>query len=306
MFSIPPQAKFGYLKLIELLMLSILTASAEINLPSEMALIAAVGNNINGLALNNPQCLAVNPRKEEFIVADALNDRIIIIDTSGTIVFAFPTGENRHSPFGVAVDSSGEIIVSPMDRSELWIFDFNGQFIDSISLENHALPGRLLISHDKIFLVDRRADAILAIDRSGRLLKSYKPSDPNCKLTGLELTHDDGIIAISCEGTPVTAFNNQGDLLYKFGAHGGLPNEFSHPTTAFEDNKGRLWVVDSFRHQVKRFDARHKFIDSVGDLGIKEGELFFPVDIKMTREGKLGILEKGSGRLQIFRLKNDK
>jgi len=265
--------------------------------------VASAGKNVDGRNLNNPQCLAINPKHEEFLVADALNDRIVIFDTLGMVSHIFPLGDGRRTPFGVAVNSLDEIVVGAMDSPELWLFDYSGEYLETIPLPDSVLPGRLLCAaNDDILIVDRAGKGILRVDKSGNALASISSNDTLCKPSAVFYDKDGNIAMISYGGKVITGFDSSGKALYSIKEHGRRPEDFSHPTAAIVDNFGWLWVIDSFRHHIKRFDPSGKFIDLFGQRGNASGEFYFPVDIKITPSWKIAVLEKGSGRLQIFKL----
>lgn len=293
--------------MIELLTAVIIAASSTAAAPATVELVASAGENVEGLALSSPQGLAINPRSEEFLVADGLNHRVVIFDTTGAVVFTFALGRNRYNPFGIAVNSRDEVIVSPMDSPKLWIYDYNGQFLDEISLPQGVLPGRLITDpKDNIYLVDRAGRDILLIDESGNLVKKLESPRSDCKPAGVCFDEDGNVVLTSAAGEVITAFGRDGRIVYSFGVHGRQLEDFSHPTSCAVDASGWLWVLDSFRHHIKRFDKGRKFVDVVGQRGLGPGEFYFPVDLKITPGGRLGVLEKGSGRLQIFRLSDAK
>jgi hypothetical protein len=259
--------------------------------------------NINGLPMNSPQGLAVNPRSDEFLVTDVLNDRILIFDSTGAQVFDFPLGENRHTPFGIAVDSSEEIIVGAMDLPILWIYDYSGQFIEQIALPDSVLPGRIVVGHDNtFFLVNRAGKEILFMNRAGRVISRYQSLDKDCKPSGVCVDNNGDLIFVSSAGNAINIFYQSGKIRESFGKHGNKPEDFSFPTAAAVDDHGELWIVDSFRHELKHFDSKNRFLEIFGKRGTDAGEFYFPVDIKITSDGKMGVLDKGSGRLQIFRI----
>jgi hypothetical protein len=262
---------------------------------------------INGLPMSSPQGLAVNPKGDEFLVADALNDRILVFDSTGAAVFDFSLGEDRHTPFGIAVDSSEEIIVGAMDLPVLWIYDYSGLFVEELPLPDGVLPGRMDVGQgNNIYMVNRAGKEILYLARDGRVLAKYESPEQECKPSGLCLAVDNKVLLISSAGNAVNIFDQSGKLDESFGEHGRRPEDFSFPAAAAIDNRGGFWVADSFRHEIKHFDSKFKYIGIFGQRGTEKGEFYFPVDIKITSEGKMAVLDKGSGRLQIFRINYDK
>jgi tripartite motif-containing protein 71 len=281
-------------------------ASLIFNAAPEVSYLATSTTEVNGLPMSNCQSLAINKRAE-FVVADALNDRVVYFDTLGNYRFDFKLTEGQHNPFGIAVNSADEIILSAMDSPALWVYDGDGRFLEQITLPENVLPGRLEIdSLDNIYVVNRAGDGIVKLDKAGNLLSSYETQHKPVKPLGLCFEPDGGLTMISFEGSAVIGFGSPGKVKYFRGEHGRRPEDFSHPTAALFDSHNILWVIDSFRHQIKRFDSEGKFIDNFGERGTGPGNFYFPVDLKMTSSGILGILDKGSGRLQLFRVEYEK
>jgi DNA-binding beta-propeller fold protein YncE len=257
---------------------------------------------ISGIPLQNPQGLAVNDVREEFLVADAANDRIVIFDSTGAVVFTFGLGEDRHNPFGIAVDSHDKIIVSAMDQPVLWVYDYNGRFLNMIELPADVAPGRLTFdSQNNLLVVNRAGKGILILDSTGVVIGQFESKNNPCKPSGIAIDKE-RIILISSEGSVMTVFGNDGKIISSQGEHGRRPEDFSRPSAIAIDTHGGYWVIDSFRHHIKRYDSNKKFIDIFGQRGTAPGEFYFPIDIKISSRGRMAVLEKGSGRLQIFRL----
>jgi len=284
------------------MLIALLLSSLSIFSAPEISYLGSSPALINGLALANCQSLAINHRSE-FVVADALNDRVVFFDTLGNYLYDFKLGDDQHNPFGIAVNSADEIILSAMDSPELWIYDGDGRYLDKLALPDSVLPGRVEIdSVDNIFIVNRAGTGILKLDKTGTVLDRYETHSKPIKPSGLCFKQNGDLLMISIEGSAIVGFGQPGQVKYYHGEHGRRPEDFSHPTAALVDSHGILWVIDSFRHHIKRFDRDGKFIDFIGERGLNAGNFYFPVDLKMTDSGILGVLEKGSGRLQLFRV----
>jgi DNA-binding beta-propeller fold protein YncE len=264
--------------------------------------LSVADQTIGGLALGNPQCLAINSNREEFLVADAANDRVVIFDSTGTVAFSFALGDGRHNPFGIVVNGREEIIVGAMDISELWIYDYTGEYQNTIALPNDVYPGRLVCdAEDRIIIANRAGNDIVILDSDGSVAMRFIATGP-CKPSGIAFDKDGNLTLVSSEGTVMTGFNHDGKIIFSTGEHGRKLEDFSHPAGLAVDDAGGIWVVDTFRHHIKRFGADRKFVDIFGTRGGGNGEFYFPADIKISPKGRLAVLEKGSGRIQIFKL----
>jgi len=276
-------------------------------LAQQLTPIAAVGSNINGIDLRNPTGLAVSPANDEFFITDALNDRIVIFDTLGQFIHSFDLGGDRANPFGIAVDNEGEIFVGSMDAAFVWVYDFSGNYLRTLELSREVRPGRMAIGGDgRLFLIDRLSKVILILDKFGDLLHNIELPEGCRQPSGIILGGDGNLLVISSMGDVVTSITPDGSVKSAFGKHGRRPEEFSFPIAGDLDTENALWIVDSFKHQLIRYDLSGNYISSKGYEGKNPGEFYFPVDMKITKYGKLAVLEKGAGRLQIFELSYEK
>jgi tripartite motif-containing protein 71 len=66
------------------------------------------------------------------------------------------------------------------------------------------------------------------------------------------------------------------------------------------DRRGALYVADTFRHQVLRFDAGMRFLGPVGQPGDAPGQLSEPQDLAVDDAGRLYVVECGTHRMQVF------
>lgn len=278
------------------------TLSLAFSLLPRVEFISAADHTIGGLPLGNPQGLAINSNREEFLVADAAHDRVVIFDSTGAAVFSFALGDGRHNPFGIAVNSREEIIVGAMDLPELWIYDYAGEYQNTVALPDDVYPGRIICDNkDMIIIANRAGNNVIMLDSSGNVAMRFTAASP-CKPSGIAFDKSGNLILVSTESTVMTGFNREGKIIYTSGEHGRRLEDFSHPAGLAVDDEGGIWVVDSFRHHIKRFGADRKFVDIFGTRGSGDGEFYFPADIKISPRGRLVILEKGSGRIQIFKL----
>jgi tripartite motif-containing protein 71 len=66
------------------------------------------------------------------------------------------------------------------------------------------------------------------------------------------------------------------------------------------DRRGALYVADTFRHQVLRFDAGMRYLGPVGQPGEAPGQLSEPQDLAVDDAGRLYVVECRSHRMQVF------
>ncbi|KXJ05239.1 E3 ubiquitin-protein ligase TRIM71, partial [Exaiptasia diaphana] len=91
----------------------------------------------------------------------------------------------------------------------------------------------------------------------------------------------------------VYVFNESGGLLYTFGGKGKKEGQFDlihvHGLAVF--GKDLLLVCDRNNHRVQVFSQSGHFLTSFGSYGSSWGEMDVPVDIAVTQDGKVFVLE---------------
>jgi sugar lactone lactonase YvrE len=88
---------------------------------------------------------------------------------------------------------------------------------------------------------------------------------------GITIDSNDNIIATNYWGGQVVIFNPGGSVI-------GTISGFSYPADVAVDGSGNLFVADSNRWHVKKYDASYNFIKSFGNIPSPDGPLRVAVD----------------------------
>ena len=99
---------------------------------------------------------------------------------------------------------------------------------------------------------------------------------------------------------PVQVFDRRGNFVRGWGAHDFGIQNFSLPESIALDSKGRVFVIDALRHEIKLFDREGNFLDRFGGLGRRAGNISFPVDVAIDAQDRVYVVEKGNARVQVF------
>jgi DNA-binding beta-propeller fold protein YncE len=251
---------------------------------------------------------------------DASDFRVLVANSGGAELLCFAGGGTllwRHNlsgklaPIGVTFDVDGNTLFAAMGTDTVFRLDPLGRPDGFISIQDSVrrMPGRLTVSSDGlIYIVDRRAQEILALAESGDVVATLSlGNDTNEKpimVQDIVLGPFGVSAAVSALGPAVSLFDSTGTAIFKFGQHGGNKDEFSFPTAAVSDSLGRIWIVDSLQHQIKVFDAKGNHLFSFGEMGRAPGQFFFPIDVAFDSDGKLYVLEKMGERIQVFTVRD--
>ena len=94
-------------------------------------------------------------------------------------------------------------------------------------------------------------------------------------------------------------YNNQDELVLKFGAHGTNVGQLNFPYGIAFDAHNRLYVADGGNHRVQKFDATGKHILQFGCRGSGEGQLNSPCSV-IIHNDKLYVADCYNHRVSVF------
>ena len=75
----------------------------------------------------------------------------------------------------------------------------------------------------------------------------------------------------------VYIFDNQDQVVRKFGSKGNGHDEFDKPAGLAFDADNNLYVVCRYNHQVQKLTVNRKFLLQFGNMGTADGQLDCPL-----------------------------
>jgi sugar lactone lactonase YvrE len=142
------------------------------------------------------------------LVADSGNHRIQAFDATGSFVSSygsFGSGPGQfNNPQGLAVDSSGRVIVADKGNNRLQVLGFDGthfSFIQSVTANLNGPTGIAAYGANRIVVADTGNNKVKVLDANGNLLAEYVA--PNDGRSGI-FDQPSGVIA-DREGNIVVA-----------------------------------------------------------------------------------------------------
>jgi hypothetical protein len=77
---------------------------------------------------------------------------------------------------------------------------------------------------------------------------------------------------------------------------------FKSPSAVTVDQKGNVYIADVILDTIKVFDARGKFIRKIGKKGQGPGDVIYPRNLRIDKDGNLWVNDFGNRRIQVFSL----
>ncbi len=257
--------------------------------------------------LRGPLALARDAQNGDLVVTSFESGEVVILNQAGALLHRLGREAGLVTPYGVAVDSKGQIHVSEVETGRLKILGPSGRLVDEFDLSSlrgqRVSPGRVMLNAEgQHFVVDLSSNEILILSPQGSLTRTVGPF---AYLQKAGPGPAGETIGLSALGKAVTIVDDQGRTLRSFGEHGDTSGRnVSFPTGFAVDGKERVWIADAFQHRLKVFSMAGRFLFNFGRPEEKTGGFFFPVDLCFGDQGRLYVLEKGANRIQVFRVED--
>ncbi|XP_077987683.1 tripartite motif-containing protein 2-like [Glandiceps talaboti] len=196
---------------------------------------------------------------DKIVISDYANKQIIVCDIGGSLIRAFGSDMMKW-PWGVAVNSYGDIHVVDYEDHCLRIFDCDGIHIKTIGCKGHQ-PGQF--------------------------------RNPLC----VAINSKNDIIVSDRENSRIQIFDEDGNLLYIFKSPGEEEGQFKYPTGVAVDAHDNIIICDDWNNRVQMFRADGTFvcrIDSDGD-GLR-----YPDGVAVTPDERVVVCDYGNHCLKVF------
>ncbi|XP_031565072.1 E3 ubiquitin-protein ligase TRIM71-like [Actinia tenebrosa] len=261
--------------------------------------------------LNYSYSIAVSDNGE-IAIADCRNHRIPIFSLDGNYLREFGrkgTGEGQlYYPFGV-VFNENRIIVSdgPHGKGRLQEFDLNDTYVrTNYRHDQWFVPRGMCVNDDKNIAVCCWGKQELGIKPSIKVLSKqgdlvHEFDMPDKTEHPRYITYGNGKYFVSClDINYVIVFDVNGVFLYKFGEEGERDGQFNGVGGLAVYGPEMILVCDRYNNRVQRFTQEGQFIRSFGSRGSGVGQMYGPVDVVVTADCRVFVLEWLSNRVTVY------
>ena len=250
---------------------------------------------------------------DRIVVADRINHRIQVFDSSGDFLFTFGglgSGNGQFDlPIGIATDPANRILVADTDNHRIQVFNAAGSFQFSFGSEGSgngqfSFPRHLTgDSPGRIIVADSNNHRIQVFDSSGGFLFRFGSNgsangqfvDPR----GIAVDGSGRIIVADRGNSRVQIFASSGAFIAKFGSSGSGPGQFNFLRGLATDGSGRILVADSNNDRIQVFDGSGTFVSAFGSAGNNTGRFESPQDIAINGLGSIVVADTNNDRIQI-------
>jgi tripartite motif-containing protein 71 len=261
-----------------------------------------------------PRGVAVGPNTENIHVADSSSHRVQIFSKEGQFLNAFGSYGQNSGEFdclaGIAVNQSGQIIISDRYNHRIQIFDSDCNFVKQFGDEGHgdgkfSYPWGVCCDNEGfIYVCDKENHRIQKFQTDGTfLLKFGSLGNGNGQFENPHyIAVNDNSLVISDHGNHrIQVFDLAGNHKLSFGSEGSEPGQFKYPKGVAIDQQGFILVGNSGNNRIDVFRDNGSFFCSFGGLGRgSNGNLKSLEDIALMANGRVIACNRESHNLTVY------
>ncbi len=214
------------------------------------------------------------------------------------------------TPYGLAVDSKGNVYVADGKVGAIFIFNTETKEVQMIKHGVNAhfgdIIGLAMDDSDRLFVSDTKYHRIMVFDRDHKVEGSITEGnlvDPG----GMAIDNENRFLYVAdAVRDQVMVYDaDKLNLIRTIGTAGKKhtltePGQFSVPTNVAVDADANLYVTDMYNNRVEVFDADGNFIRAWGKQGDRPGYFSRPKGIAIDSDGHVWVADAVQDVLQVY------
>ena len=209
------------------------------------------------------------------------------------------------SPWGVAINQRGEVVVSDQDSNCIHVFSPSGEKLRSFGTYGSGkghFYGVAVDGEGNILVADSGNHRIQKFTAEGQFLTAVgtKGSGPLQFTNPSDLAISDKVYVVDFNNHRVQVLNPDLTFSHTFGKKGSAKGQFQCPHYIACDSTGKVYVIDRDNNRIQVFTAEGKFLRMFGQRGQGRGELHSPIGIAIDTSGIVYVSEGNNDRVSLF------
>jgi DNA-binding beta-propeller fold protein YncE len=273
-----------------------------------------------------PHDLDFNSNETILYAVDRDGNRIQAFDKNGTFLFNFGklgTGDGQfHVPYGIDIDSEGNVWAADRANHRVQKFDSKGNFIlkfGNINDKPSSDPGKfdnprhVRVDNESgyVYVADSKNNRIQQFDLNGTFVREIgklgKKTGEFDLPTTIEIDSKGNFIVNERGNERIQKFDRNWKPILMWGSKGSGDSQFCHMEHIAVDKYDNIYVTDpqsdpgcSQQPRVLKFDSQGHFITKWGSYGEKDGQFRDPEHLAVDSDGKVYVSDRKNEIIQVF------
>jgi len=213
-------------------------------------------------------------------------------------------------PYGVAVDSSGNVYVADCVNSRIQKFSSTGTFLSKWGSwgtgdGQFEYPyGVAVDSLGNVYVPDRNNNRIQKFNSDGTFLAKWgTPGSGDGQFNqpvDVAVDSSGNVYVADQNNNRIQKFSSTGTFLAKWGTQGTGNGQFSVPLSVAVDSSGNVYVADQNNNRIQKFSSTGIFLAKWGTQGTGNGQFNSPWGIAVDSAGNVYVADYTNNRIQKF------
>ena len=249
----------------------------------------------------DPWDVAVCPVTGHVVVVEPGNSRVQVLDAEFSHIFNINkdgSGRDLKCPCRVAVNKSGEIIMSDVQANAVYIYSKTGSYSRQLPGPWDAPRGIAVDSDDTLYVCDSESYAIKVLNRAGKIIRTFgsrgdKPGQFQYEPWFITVYKD--FIVVSDAVGKIHQFTKSGSYIRKMDVD-NVRNATGLTVTSandlvIADNTGLIRVVRG-----------EQTVSVIGEHGSEPWQLHIPLGVAVSRTGQIIVTNFHNDNLLVYDL----
>ena len=265
--------------------------------------LTSIYSDAKGVPLKHPEGVACSG--EQFVIADTGNGRILRYSWQGDTVtmdseFALP----KSYPTRVHLNSKGDLYYLDGRERRIEAISAAGEEMGPVShkglpFSTEVIPKSFALDgSDNLYLLDNRSRSVLVLEPDGKFLRQVHFPEEYGFFTDLTVDRQGGILLL--DGVEAVIYLAVRDADHFSRMTDSMKAYMNFPTSLSLDEWGVVYLVDQYGSGLGLVGQDGSFLGRKLGLGWKDGALYYPSQICVSRTGIMLIADRSNSRVQIF------
>src|SRR5579863_2922267 len=212
-------------------------------------------------------------------------------------------------PYGLAVDSKGNLYVADQKVGAIFIFNTQTRDVELIKNKVQAhfvrIIGLAMDDNDRLFVSDPGLKHVLVFNAQHKAEDVI--TEGLVSPGGLAVDTQNRLLYVAdVEQDQVLVYDADTFKLKRRIGTGGqkhaltTPGDFARPSGLAVDHEGNLYVADTLNNRIEIFDGDGKFISTFGKAGDGPGYFARPKGVAIDSDNHIWVVDGMQDRVQVF------